>query len=872
MAVFNGNKAFSMRKQMSQPVVKFPVNVRQALNIDKAYRSGIFKLESKKKQAIYDRCYIFEDINYINKNKDEQKSFLLDLMLWLNSMNVQFKITLANEYQGMDDFLQSIRCEKNAEKYPDIAKGMRQWQDENLEDVNPSVKTLRYLTITCTADNDENAKIYLNALETTVMDAFSSWGSRIEKLDGRERLWALYSLTQPGQEETEYISLDGKRDWRNDVLPKTIRQHKNFMIFGDDLYVTVLFGWKYRRSIDSDSMLRNLTNLSYPSFLTLDYAPVETEVVTDKLVAALINNDREITDELSHRQTANIPAVRPSYTKEARKQEIEGYIDQVDENDEKGFFLNLLCVLTAGSEEMLAQRVSEIEALGRKEGVVLETCDYKQLKAWNTALPIGGRQVDYMRFFLTSSLVAFQPYHAQDVIEPGGQLYGVNKTTHRFIVGDRKKLPNPHGIIIGFSGTGKSMYIKLTELSQTLLATDDDIMVIDPQNEFEGICRQYHGTYFDMTPKSGMYLNGFEVTDNVFRAAPDVKQRFVAAQTEYAKSICAAAMKNITVTQEHDSLISRCTERMYAKVFVQKKLKQQPTLVLLREEIRHELANTSNQHDEDIIREVYNCLEEYTEGSCDMLARPSTIKISNRLVGFGMANVPENNWEAVMVTILHYLSMRMDYNKAEQRATHLIVDEAQVVSSKPGSADQLNNAVITFRKFGGIVTMAMQNVTAALSNPKLVELFQNCSYKCFLDQGGVDAQSLAAIQDLSAKEFRALGAGKVGEGIIVWNKKVLLFNARIDATNVLYDPFNTNFHEKAEKAERKGRQPLTDSRKHNYETVLQLADMVPVTASDVSEILNIDKDESVQLLEKMADENQIVRLASDGEQKYGRAG
>ena len=78
---------------------------------------------------------------------------------------------------------------------------------------------------------------------------------------------------------------------------------------------------------------------------------------------------------------------------------------------------------------------------------------------------------------------------------------------------------------------------------------------------------------------------------------------------------------------------------------------------------------------------------------------------------FGMANVPENNWEAVMVTILHYLSVRMNYNKKLQRATHLIVDEAQVVSKKPGSADQLNNAVITFRKFGGIVTMAMQNVT-----------------------------------------------------------------------------------------------------------------------------------------------------------------
>ena len=117
-----------------------------------------------------------------------------------------------------------------------------------------------------------------------------------------------------------------------------------------------------------------------------------------------------------------------------------------------------------------------------------------------------------------------------------------------------------------------------------------------------------------------------------------------------------------------------------------------------------------------------------------MLAHPTNIEFQNRLVGFGMCNVPENNWEAVMDTVLHYLSTRMDYNKKLQKATHLVVDEAQVVSEKPGSADMLNNAVITFRKFGGIVTLAMQNVVAALANKKMVELFQNCSYKCFLDQ------------------------------------------------------------------------------------------------------------------------------------------
>ena len=58
-----------------------------------------------------------------------------------------------------------------------------------------------------------------------------------------------------------------------------------------------------------------------------------------------------------------------------------------------------------------------------------------------------------------------------------------------------KLLPNPHGIIVGYSGSGKSMLIKLTEISQTLLGSEDDIIVLDPQNEFEDICREYQGVY-----------------------------------------------------------------------------------------------------------------------------------------------------------------------------------------------------------------------------------------------------------------------------------------------------------------------------------------------------------------------------------------
>ena len=47
--------------------------------------------------------------------------------------------------------------------------------------------------------------------------------------------------------------------------------------------------------------------------------------------------------------------------------------------------------------------------------------------------------------------------------------------------------------------------------------------------------------------------------------------------------------------------------------------------------------------------------------------------------------------------------------------------------------------------------------------------------------------------------------------------------------------------------------------------------MVPITANDVSQILEIDKTESEILLEKMEAEHQLVRIASEGDKKYRSA-
>ena len=131
-------------------------------------------------------------------------------------------------------------------------------------------------------------------------------------------------------------------------------------------------------------------------------------------------------------------------------------------------------------------------------------------------------------------------------------------------------------------------------------------------------------------------------------------------------------MTNILFTQEHATVVSRATRKMFDKIFAQKRLKKQATLRMLREEIKLELENAKDDYDRSIIKPIYNSLEEYTEGSCDMLAYPSTVRLDNRMIGFGLKNVPPDNWEPVMVTVMHYTSTRMEYNQEAQRQPTLL--------------------------------------------------------------------------------------------------------------------------------------------------------------------------------------------------------
>lgn len=815
---------FKESRKITDPVAAYPKTVRQSLNIQQAYENGIFQIGKQKDCYLYDRCYLFEDINYKDKDDEDKKWILLSIMQWLKSMHVQFKIELVSEYQNMNEFLEELCGGIDQTTYPEHAKGLKNWIKEKAQEGNPEIRQLRYLIVTCTAKSYEDAKIQFNILDTELHQYFLKWNSRLHVLDAEQRLRSLHAFFHPKEGCPFHRTRLRDGSWKNDILPTSIESFSNFLIFDyDQRYVSVLYAKDYANSLDDGKVISGFANLPFPLHITMDYAPIDREVLKNKLNNAYMNNEKAITQELELRQRRNQYALGTSYAKERRKEELEAYKDQIDDNDEGCLFLGFLVVVTAESEKELERRINEVKAVGRGNGVYLEIYYHRQLKALNTALPFGGRQVNVMRSLLTSSAVAFQPYYAMD-LQGRGMVYGINRRTKRLLCGDRKSLKSPHGIIIGHTGSGKSVFIKMTELLQSLLGMpNDDLTIIDPQNEYEETCLEMGGAYYDLTPKSNIHINAMEIPKEVFYAEEQKeREQFVADVTDWAISFCVAIMTNILVTQEHYSIIGRCIRNVYKEFYAQKTLIRQPTLKEFREELKREMNRVDNDQDLTLIRQLYNSLEEFTEGSFDMFAHPSNINSRKRLVGFGLKNVSEKMWEPVMVTIMFFLSSRMSHNQKLQKATHLIIDESQVVCEHKSSADMLLKAVETYRKFGGICTMCLQNMTRAIENPELRDMFSNCDFKVFLDQGGVDAKTIAQIQEFSTQEYESLSTSVPGYGVLVWEKQVFLLDARIAKENLLYQKFSTNFHEKAEQnAEQKKVQSLTEEPEKSKKTLVR---------------------------------------------------
>ena len=795
MARFNAAIEFLRKKKISTPVVQIPNCVKDFLCIDHVHPNGIFKIEPGTGLCLYDRCYIFEDINYVNKDDNVKTSTLTELVSLFKRVDNQIKITLASEQTNMDKFMDQIFRPIHGEEYPDLKEGIGVWINQKINEGTRDIECIRYLTVTCYTYSFEYAESFFATLEDVLGQIFLSLESRLYRMNGEERLAVLQRILRLNQggiaPKNIRTDLDG---WKNEILPVHIHAESDGIKINNK-YASVLFAQEYDSQVNEENLLYSLTTAPFPVYTTVDIERVKRRLVKDKLSNAHANNERAIGFEMEAAKQNNQINASPSYQRSENKKELEGMLKQVEKNDEEGSFVGLLVMVYADSVEELTNRVNAITTIAENSFTLVPYYE-QQLRALTTLLPIGGRQVDHMRFLFTSSVVAFQPFHAKDLREPEGYVLGRNGSTNRLLIGNRKTLPAPHSIIVSHTGGGKSYFVN-SQISQELLFSDDRIICIDPNNERKKFITVHGGQYFEFTPRCGIYLNSFEVPRKIWEGDAIDKDQFVAKKCEYAGRFTTACMKNIVVTQVDLNYVEEAVRQMYDTYFAGKKYEAQPTWQMAWENLKATREASTDETERKQLFNIIKCLESYVIGVYDMFAHPSNLDINNRLVGFGLLNIPPAAREPFLLTMMHFVAMRIDNNQGDMTAEHLVIEEAQSLCENDFIAAEFLYAVETYRKLGAMVTIIVQNLTYVLRNSRLCDMFSNCPYKVFFDLGGVDAGKLAEIIDLSLSEFKLLNKPKKGCGLLHWNGEVYHLDNFMEKTNILYEQFNTDFHEKA---------------------------------------------------------------------------
>lgn len=130
-------------------------------------------------------------------------------------------------------------------------------------------------------------------------------------------------------------------------------------------------------------------------------------------------------------------------------------------------------------------------------------------------------------------------------------------------MGNRKKLINGNGFIFGVPGSGKSFFAK-QEMGSVFLNTDDDVIVIDPMNEYFDIAKTYGGAVVNLSAYTRNFVNPLEA--DMAHTNEKGLREVIADKSEFMLSLCDQLLGN-ALNQKHHSIIDRCVRGLYMEAW-----------------------------------------------------------------------------------------------------------------------------------------------------------------------------------------------------------------------------------------------------------------------------------------------------------------
>ena len=772
---------FKELKKASEPLYKTPKSIQQTIEIMKVAENGIFEVARNR----FSKCYRFQDINYTTTNETEQIDIFERYCRFLNSLDVNFKITINNKNKDMEQVRDYVFLQKKNDGYNGFRKIYNDIMEQKIHEGRQGIDQERYLTITIERKNFEEAKAQFATIEASVHKAFGELGAEIVPLSGNERIKVLYDYYHLGDEGSFDFDIREARkvgaDFRNDLCNGMIQFYPDY--FKDEKkFCRALFIKKYPSSL-SDRFLNEITSLPVHSITSIDVVPIPKDMTTKILQKKYLGIESDIIRQQRVRNKNNDFSSEISYNKRIEKKEIEEIMDDVRENDQCLYYVSVTVILMADTKEELDSMTETVETIGKRNSVTIEEHYLKQRESLNTALPIGVRQVETMRTMLTQSLAVLMPFNVQELNDKQGCYYGINQVSKNINIGNRKKLINGNGFVFGVPGSGKSFFCKM-EMGNVFLSGNDEIIVIDPMNEYFDIAQTYGGTMVNMSTYTDNYVNPLDM--DVWSLDLNDSKGMIREKGEFMLGLCEQCMGE-SLNSRQKSIIDRCVRKLYIEI-----ARNREKYVPIMSDFYEILMNQP----EDEARDIALSLELFVNGSLNIFNHQTNVDVDNRFTVYGIRDLGTELSPITMLVMMESIQNRIIANGKRGIATWLYIDEFHVLLNSEYSAKYLQQLWKKVRKQGGLCTGITQNIVDLLQNYTATTMLANSEFVALLKQANTDSSRMAEVIGVSEAQLRFVTNTSSGMGLMKCGNVVIPFDNTIEKGTDLYNLYNTNIHEK----------------------------------------------------------------------------
>jgi type IV secretory pathway VirB4 component len=749
-----------------------PKSVQQAIPISCIWEDGIFLVGRNK----YARTYKFTDINYAVASREDKEAMFLEYSELLNSLDsgATTKITIANRRLNKADFEKAILIPYREDGLDLYRKEYNKMLMDKATGANSMVQE-KYVTISVCKKNIEEAKSYFARVGADLIAHFMRLGSRCIEMDATEKLRALHDFYRTGEETSFRFELSETmrkgHDFRDFICPDTLEFAADHFKMGSR-FGRVLFLREYASYI-KDDMVTELTDLNRNLMLSIDVIPVPTDEAVREVENRLLGVETNITNwQRRQNQNNNFSAVIP-YDMELQRKESKEFLDDLTTRDQRMMFAVLTLVHTADSLEQLDADTDALLTTARKHLCQFATLKYQQMDGLNTALPIGLRKVNALRTLTTESLAVLIPFRVQEIMDTGGVYFGENAISHNLIMCNKAKLLNPNAFLLGVPGSGKSFSAK--ELIAFLaLATDDDILVCDPEREYASLVRAMGGEVIRIAAGSDDHINALDMVEGYGDGGNPVIDK-----SEFVLSLFEQLDKG-GMGPKQKSIIDRCVENVY-RAF--KKSGDMPTLVTLREEL---LAQPEKE-----AADLALSLELFTSGSLNAFAHLTNVDVNNRMIVYDIMDLGKQLKTMGLLVITDAMLNRVTENWAAGKRTHIFIDEFHVVFENEHSGSFFNSAWRRFRKRNAFPTAITQNVEYILDSVLASTMLSNSEFIVMLNQAASDREKLSKLLSISSEQMSYITNADAGCGLIKYGSALVPFINKFPRQTRLYKLMTT---------------------------------------------------------------------------------